>query len=91
MNFPTLYIGRVYFWFEACLAMRFSYSYRKMVELFANSGDPDQTPHFAAFDLGLHCFPVTLLGFSRPQWVKKMYVLGSLEISYLDEPHSNFT
>ena len=26
-----------------------------MAELFANSGDPDQTPLFAASDLGLHC------------------------------------
>ena len=40
-----------------------------MVELFANSGDPDQTPHSAASDLGLHCLPVTLLGVSRLQWV----------------------
>ena len=33
-----------------------------MVELFANSGDPDQMPHSAASDLGLGCVPVTLLG-----------------------------
>ena len=31
-----------------------------MAKLFANSGDPDQTPCFAASDLGLHCLPVTL-------------------------------
>ena len=37
-----------------------------MVELFANSGDPDQMPHS---DLGLHCLPITLLGVSRQQWV----------------------
>ena len=36
-----------------------------MVELFANSGDPDQMPHSAASDLGLHCLPITLLGVSR--------------------------
>ena len=43
-----------------------------MVELhvFANRGDPDQTPHSAAYDLGLHCFPNTLLRVSRLQWVK---------------------
>ena len=41
-----------------------------MVELFANSGDPDQTLHFAASDLGLHCYPITLLGVSRLQSVK---------------------
>ena len=33
-----------------------------MVELFVNSGDPDQTPHSAASDLGLHCLPITILG-----------------------------
>ena len=26
--------------------------------LLANRGDPDQTPHYAASDLGLHCLPV---------------------------------
>ena len=41
-----------------------------MVELSANSGDPDQMPHSAVSDLGLHCLPITLLGVSRLQWVK---------------------
>ena len=36
-----------------------------MAELFANSGDPDQTQHSAVSDLGLHCWPITLLGVSR--------------------------
>ena len=40
-----------------------------MVELFSNSGDPDQMLHSAASDLGLHCLPVTFLGISRLQWV----------------------
>ena len=31
-----------------------------MVELFANSGDTDQTPHSVMSDLGLHCLPITL-------------------------------
>ena len=35
-----------------------------MVELFANSGDPDQTPHSTVSDLGLHCLPGTYLGVS---------------------------
>ena len=30
-----------------------------MVELFANSGDPNQMLHSAASDLGLHCLPIT--------------------------------
>ena len=50
--------------------MRFTYSWRKKAKLFANSGDPDQTPHSAASDLGLHCLPITLLQVSRLQWVK---------------------
>ena len=40
-----------------------------MAKLFANSGDPDQTPRSAASDLGLHCLPITLLRVSRLQWV----------------------
>ena len=48
-----------------------------MAKLFANSGDPDQTPHFAASDLGLHCLPITLLCVPRLQWVKGVQILGS--------------
>ena len=45
-----------------------------MVELFANSRDPDQMPHSAASDLGLHCLPVTLLGITRLQWINRSFV-----------------
>ena len=31
--------------------------------LLANTGDPDQMPHYVASDLGLHCLPMTLLWF----------------------------
>ena len=41
-----------------------------MAELFANSGDSDETPHSAASDLGLHCLLVTRLGVSSLQEVK---------------------
>ena len=41
-----------------------------MVELFANNGDPDQTPCSAASDLGLHCLLVIRLGVFSLQWVK---------------------
>ena len=44
------------------MLFRYMYSKRKMVELFAID-DPDQMPHSAASDLGLHCLPITLLGF----------------------------
>ena len=40
---------------------------------FANSGDPDQTPHSAASDMGLHCLPNTLLGVSRLQWDNSLF------------------
>ena len=43
-----------------------------MVELFANSGDPDQTQHSAASDLGLHYLPITLLKVYRIEWVKQI-------------------
>ena len=48
-----------------------------MVKLFANSGDPDQTPCSAAPDLDLHCLPVTHLGVSSFQWVKGKNLLPS--------------
>ena len=51
---------------------------RKTTEIFANSGDPDQTLHS---DLGLHCLPSTLLGISRLQWVKLMTTLVKQEIA----------
>ena len=43
-----------------------------MVELFANSGDPNQTPCSTVSDLGLHCLPITVLGVSRLQRVKAL-------------------
>ena len=45
---------------------------------FANSGDPDQMPHSAASDLGLHCLPITLLGVSRLQWVNTGIIFGQI-------------
>ena len=50
-----------------------------MVELF-HSGDPDQMPHSAASDLGLHCLLITLLGVSRLKWVKNMPLVVSLAL-----------
>ena len=41
-----------------------------MVELFANSEDPDHTSRSVTSDLGLHCLPLTRLGVSSLQWVK---------------------
>ena len=38
--------------------------------LLANSGDPGQTLHHVASDLGLHCLPMYTFRVSRQQWVK---------------------
>ena len=35
----------------------------------ANSVDPGQPLHSAAFDLGLHCLQMSLLWDVRPKWV----------------------
>ena len=43
-----------------------------MAKLFANSEDPDQTPHSVVSDLGLLCLPITLLWVSWLQWVKPL-------------------
>ena len=40
-----------------------------MIEPFGNSGDHDRTLRSVAFDLDLHCLPITLLEVSRLQWV----------------------
>ena len=56
-----------------------------MVELFANSGDPDQTPRSAASDLGLHCLPVTRLGVTSCQRVKKCFFYLLKKRIYLSE------
>ena len=41
---------------------------RKIMQ--ANSGDPDQTPHSVASDLGLHYFPMSHRKDARHIWVK---------------------
>ena len=54
-----------------------------MVQLLANSGDPDQTLRTAASDLVLHHLQITLglLGVSRLQWVKDA---GTLYVRHFD-------
>ena len=51
-----------------------------MAKLFANSGDPDQMPHSAASDLGLHCLPITPLGVSQLQWVKGWWACARMQV-----------
>ena len=41
----------------------------------ANSGDPDQTPHSVASDLGLRYLPMPHIKDARHIWVKKSIIL----------------
>ena len=38
----------------------------------SNTINPNQTPHYVASDLGLHCLPMTLLQVSKLEWVKNL-------------------
>ena len=55
---------------------------RKKAKLFANSGDPDQTPLSVASDLGLHCLPNTLFGVSGLKLV--MTLITILVLRYIE-------
>ena len=39
--------------------------------------DPDQTPHYVAFDLGLHFLPLSLLIYASHKWIKRKDLLNS--------------
>ena len=52
-NYDFRYV-RLYMWFR--------YAESKLVELFADSGDPDQKLRSTASDLDLHCLPMTFRG-----------------------------
>ena len=41
----------------------------------ANSGDPDQTPHSLASDLGLHYLPMSYKKVDSHIWVKNAIIL----------------
>ena len=53
-----------------------------MAKLFANSGDPDQTPRSAASDMGLRFLLITLLRVSRLQWVNGIQLIFILMFTY---------
>ena len=42
----------------------------------ANCGDPDQTPHSVASDLGLHCLPMSHKKDARHIWAKMRFLLS---------------
>ena len=61
----------------------------KWLNYFANSGDTDQMPHFAASDLGLHCLSIISLGVSRLQRVKE-FAPRKQPLWYYDEREKYF-
>ena len=46
--------------------------------LYANSEDPDQTPHYAVSDLGLHCLPLSHKKDIGLIWVKNMSAVEAI-------------
>ena len=62
-----------------------------MAKLFANSGDPDQTPRSAASDQGLHCLSVTISGSPDHSGLTMSQFIVSFDfyfIKYLFQPAS---
>ena len=57
--------GQVHFIYTECLVCLIITVIVGISELNANSIDADQTPRSAAFDLGLHRLPVSLLWGAR--------------------------
>ena len=53
--------------------------------LLENIVDPDQTPHYVASDLGLHCLPMTLYGFPGTNGLKS--ILSSNLFIYYSQPY----
>ena len=47
----------------------------------ANSGDPDETPHSVASDLGLHCLPISNKKEARLKWVMSLFCNMHLKLS----------
>ena len=44
-------------------------NFKRNLIMLANSREPDQTPHFAVFDLVLHCLPMSHKKDARLIWV----------------------
>ena len=68
MEFPTVINLTSLFPFLGCYVVLFL-CIQILKETTANSGEPDQTPPFAASDLGLHCWPLSHKKDARLIWV----------------------
>ena len=77
--FPNLWLlGGIFFLFKICKKL-----------LLANSGKPDQTPHFAVSDLVLHCLPLSHKKDTRFIWVNRGYCKCFNILNTLFFPFSN--
>ena len=68
MDFPILITAQcvlqaVTVNYDVCLSM-------KIVFILANSADPDEIQHYAAFHLDLHCLPKYMYSFRDFQYTK---------------------
>ena len=65
-----LNFGPVHFQFKGVKSVFIVTMFYRNLVFNANSVDPDQMPHSAASDLGLHCLSVSLLWDAWHRWVK---------------------
>ena len=78
MEFPTDINWTSPFPILGLLSSIFSFLFKILkILLFANSGEPDQTPHFVASDLVLHLLPMSHKKDARLIWIK----IGTIQIS----------
>ena len=59
------YVGRVRLTYNGCQIYFVAFILFSMEKPVRKNADPDQTPHYVASDLGLHCLPLTFLWVSR--------------------------
>ena len=59
-------VGRVHLSFKGCWAYFVAFVLILMENPVSKQCDPDQTPHYVASDLSLHCLPMILLRIGLP-------------------------
>ena len=60
--------------------LKFLRYYRNHFEFYAKGVDPDQMPHYAASDLSLHCWPLSLLWNAQHYGIKKWLFLDVMKV-----------
>ena len=75
MDSSTSLFGQIHFQFKGCLVCVLALSFiREIPVLNANSADPDRTSRFAAYNLSLHYFPMSLLLDAMHNWLNMHYL-----------------